>query len=165
MSNVLDAASDQLILSLQIRAVFNGFGRFERPLVGVSLGPYEINMEDADLPNGAWSMEVISTQHLAITLDTYLEKNIPNRLNAGQYLDYCCFVRCLRNAFAHDPYNPIWELRDEKYRRHYSMDEDWNIDLTDRNGTKVLSDDYCYASGLLELARRGKIYVQNMKSA
>ena len=155
----LEIAKEQFILSLHVRAVCSGpGGTLDSRLIGVSLGPYPMTgLDSIDRDRAAWSSELISTQHLAISLDTALEKTFAaNRLtDSSLHRDYFTFVRCLRNAFAHNPYEPKWELRDEKYRRRLHLEESWDLDLTDCNGKDVDPQQYRYASGLLRLVDRG----------
>jgi hypothetical protein len=114
--NTLDLARDQLVLALLVRSVCSGgAGRLETSVVVISKGPWfigEREISGLDRDRAAWGLEMIAAQNLAIALDTALELKIPNRLehddNATR--DYCCFVRCLRNAFTHAPYRPRWVL-------------------------------------------------------
>lgn len=150
----LELARDQLILSLHVRGVCSaGAGEIESGLVAVSLGPWPIELEAIDQDRAAWGLERVATQNLAVALDSALEDAFPawRSIARGSDLDYFCFVRCLRNAFAHDPYEPHWVLRDAAYRRRYSLIDAWEVDLTDRHGTPVHERDYRYASGLIRL--------------
>lgn len=157
----LKIAREQFILSLFIRGVFSGGGgTFESNLVFVSLGPWSIGgdeLDKIDKDAAAWGLERISTQNLMISLDTALEKSVPDRLQSPhlQSRDYFCFVRCLRNAFAHNPYQPAWDLRSTGYRRNYTLPGSWTIDLTDRDTTRVEDSDYRHAGGLIHLLDHG----------
>ncbi len=160
----LKIAKEALILSIELSGIFSaGAGKFESSLHEVALGPYSLGFENRHKINrdrAAWSIEIISTQNLIITLDTVLEQHFPNRLKD----DYFCFVRCLRNAFAHNPYYPIWELRDKRYRRRYKLPDDkfeWTIDLTNAHQSKVKQSQYRHASGLILLVNIG---IKKLKS-
>ena len=124
----------------------------------VSLGPYKIEgLDSIDRDRAAWSLEVVSTQHLAITLDTALE-NIFSKMRHNVETpdkDYFTFVRCLRNAFAHDPYEPTWDLSNSNYRRQLTIEDTWIVDLSDSHNSPVVPQSYRYASGLLRLVDRG----------
>lgn len=157
----LEIARDQLILSILVRGVFSaGAGSFETRIVGISKGPWSIGEEEinaVDKPRAAWGLEMIATQNLAVALDSALEDSVTNRLThpASDLCEYFCFVRCLRNSFAHDPYDPTWELKNENYRRIYRLPNSWDVDLTSRNGTRVNAEDYRYAGGLIRLLEFG----------
>lgn len=160
--DTLDLARDQLVLSILIRGVFSGrAGTFQTSLAGVSKGPWSFGTEEIeslDKDRAAWGLEMIATQNLAIALDTALEIKIPNRLRYPEprARDYFCFVRCLRNAFAHDPYRPRWDLRIVSYRKEFHLPGEWTVDLSERNGTDVEPADYRYAGGLVRLCDAGK---------
>jgi len=157
----LKIARNQFILSLHVRNIHSfGIGKMDCSLLEVYLGPYPIDISGVDFSQAAWSMEKISTQNLAISLDSLLEVSISNRLQHPdcKIKDFCCFVRCLRNASAHDPYFPVWDLRSENYRRKFYIDEvsDWIVDLTHCNKQPVEESQYRYASGLLKLVEIGR---------
>ena len=147
----LMCAKDQFILSIHTSAIYRGgIGQMSTNIVACSLGPYEINFDDVDFVRGAWSAEKIAVQNLAVALDTCLEEQLgKGRLNNNS--DIVVFVRCLRNAFTHNPYAPKWVLTSLNYRRSYSITNDWNVDLTNRHETDVDGWDYRHASGLLLL--------------
>lgn len=155
----LEVAKEQFILSLYVRSICSGHaGVLESKLISTSLGPYHIDvLEDIDRDRAAWSLELISTQQLAVSLDTALGKGFGDswRKKQNEDTDYFTFVRCLRNAFAHNPYNPKWELRDPGYRRLLSLEDDWGVDLTHCHEKSVEPQQYRYASGLLRLVERG----------
>jgi hypothetical protein len=151
------------VLSILIRGVLSaGAGSFETNLVAVALGSWSLGTEEIrglNSDRAAWGLERIATQNLALTLDAALEDRVPNRLKHPDPCtrDFFCFVRCLRNAFAHDPYHPTWDLRSEAlYRRELRVLDNWVVDLTARNGTDVKQEDYRYAGGLLRLCDRGR---------
>jgi len=150
--DTINLAKEQLILSLIVRAVCSGMvGTLESPLYSVSLGPWTPSREEMDgidRDRAAWGLEKLATQNLAVALDAAL-KRVP------QELDLCRFVRCLRNAFAHDPYKPTWVLRDPGCRRCYEPLEGWKIDLTERDGTEVQPGDYMHAGGLVRICDAG----------
>jgi hypothetical protein len=157
----LRVARDQFILSIFIRGVFSGgAGSFESRLDFICLGPWSVGEDEFDKIDknvAAWGLERISTQNLMISLDTALENSVPNRLQTHDHLtrDYYCFVRCLRNAFAHNPYKPKWNLKSAGYRRKYSLPGSWTVDLTNRDTTLVEDSDYRHAGGLIHLLDLG----------
>ncbi len=107
----------------------------------------------------------LATQNLAISLDTYLEVSLGNqRLKEGEHVDYCQYVRCLRNAFAHNPYSPKWVLKDTKYRKFFHVTNEWTCCLKDRHNTDVIESDYRYASGLLHLVKTGIEIVERVEA-
>jgi hypothetical protein len=156
------AMSKELALfALDIRAIcqFNPEA-LKSGLVHVSLGPYNIRNEDREnieKDRAAWSMEHLATQHLMVTLDSAFETVFKDddRLTLNSSSDYFIFIRCLRNAFAHNPFYPKWVLKNPAYQRKMKIVDDWEIDLTNRNNTPVEQEDYRYLSGLLLLADSG----------
>src|SRR5690606_24026638 len=144
---------DQFVLSLMVRAAAEGAGLLRSDMDVITLGPWSISkseMDALDVPRASAAMEMIATQTLAITLDTALETVFPDRLRSYDQADrdYFCFVRCLRNAFSHDPFAPTWHLKDQAYRRSYVLLGDWRKDLSARHDTPVEARDYGYAGGL-----------------
>lgn len=163
--DALLAAKAQFILSQHTTLAYRfGVGQIDIDIAAVYLGPYTIDLTDVDLIRGAWSAEKIATQNLAVSLDTYLEASLGNqRLKEGDSIGFCTYVRCLRNAFAHNPYSPKWVLRDEKYRKCLYVSKGWCCNLKDRHETPVLESDYRYASGLLYLVQAGIKIVNDQK--
>lgn len=147
----LISAKEQFILSLHTSAIFRGgIGEMSMNIVSFSLGPYPIDTDGIDFISASWSAEKIATQNLAIALDSCLEAKLgKDRLKEGN--DIIVFIRCLRNAFSHNPYKPKWELTNSNYRRSFKIIKDWEVDLTNRHDTEVEEWDYRYASGLLLL--------------
>jgi hypothetical protein len=158
-AETLTFAKEQFILSLHVRCVCSGPGGIlDSRLISVSLGPYEIRCLDSiDRDRAAWSLELISTQHLVISLDAALENGFQKQRlkEPSDNKDYFSFVRCLRNAFSHNPYFPRWELNDDEYKRSHKIEESWEMDLSDRHGKAVEPNQYRHASGLIRLTDRG----------
>jgi hypothetical protein len=158
----LELARETFYLSLIVRATCSGgVGTLDASrLFAISLGPWSIGRQELDgidRDRAAWGLETLATQNLAIALDSALERVIPLRLSdtATQDRDYFCFVRCLRNAFAHAPLSPTWVLSNPEYRRRYSLPREWEVDLTLRHGSRVVPADYRHAGGLVLLADHG----------
>jgi len=155
--DTLMAARAQFVLSQYTTLAYCfGLQGIDIDIKAVYLGPYSIDIKDTDLIRGAWSAEKIATQNLAVSLDSYLEASLGNkRLRDEDIFDFCKYVRCLRNAFAHNPYSPKWVLTDKRYRRCMYVLKGWCSNLRDRHETPVLESDYRYASGLLHLVQTG----------
>jgi hypothetical protein len=153
--DTLHIAKEQFILSLKVRAVYNGCGNLECNLAAVALGPWSIGKKELnkiDHVRASWALERVSTQNLAITLDSLLQKHKKeiSKIPEG-YLEY---VRCLRNAFAHDPFMPKWELKDKQYRRKFRFCE-LEFDLRKKHNVFVEPNDYFHAGGLIKLVDIG----------
>jgi len=170
MNNSIDevdgliSAKEQFILALHTRSIFNGgIGEMSMNLVAVSLGPYKIDLDGIDFASAAWSAEKIATQNLAIALDSCLEVKCGRKRleKTNDMHDKYVFIRCLRNAFSHNPYRPKWELKNGAYKRNYKIFEDWEVDLADRHSTEVEEWDYRFASGLLLLVNYFLDYLKN----
>ncbi|PIW61097.1 MAG: hypothetical protein COW13_03565, partial [Candidatus Omnitrophica bacterium CG12_big_fil_rev_8_21_14_0_65_50_5] len=94
--------------------------------------------------------------NLAVSLDSLIQKNkdrVKER-EKEELKDYFDYVRCLRNAFAHNPFIPKWELKNKKYRRKYKV-FDLEFDLTEKHGVLVKPEQYLYAGGLIRLVDIG----------
>jgi len=163
----LAIAKEQLVLSLHIRGICETSDPLPSRLVFISLGPWNNipHLDDIDRRRAAWGLERISTQNLAIALDSALKESFPDGMDSEieELRSYFRFVRCLRNAFAHDPYSPVWVLTGPYYARVYSLPEGWQVDLTQRHNIPVQDSDYRHASGLIRLLDFGKKMIELKK--
>jgi len=157
--DTLQMTKEQFLLSIKVRAVYNGAGNLDCKLSAAALGPWSVGekeLKEFDHVRASWSLERISTQNLAVSLDSLIQKN-KDRFKGWEKTeleDYFEYVRCLRNSFAHNPFIPKWELKDEKYRRKYKF-FDFEFDLTDKHGVLVKPEQYLYAGGLIRLVDIG----------
>ncbi len=150
-TKALKYARDQFVLAVHIRAKIEMQGWISSDLVGVSLGKYEIpSLHEIQQDHAAWSLEMISTNNLAIALNVAIEKELEDKVIKSND-DVFLFIKCLRNAFAHNPYDPKWHLTDTRYRKQYVIEDGWRIDLTSLHGTDVSPQQYHHASGLLRI--------------
>jgi hypothetical protein len=93
-------------------------------------------------------------QLLAVEMDSALKSAVEERLDHDnpQVRDASVVVWQLRNAFAHDPLNPVWRVSDPKYHRTYHVPPLATLDLKILNGQSVQRRHFGGPLALLKLA-------------
>lgn len=98
----------------------------------------------------------------AITLDRSREEaglSLPNPVDSERD-QFVCLTRLIRNAFAHDIAEPMWEIRDPSLRRVYKFDS-VQIDLGSVDGQPFSYNDLGQNDvGGIEVFLRMKDYAQ-----
>jgi hypothetical protein len=70
----------------------------------------ELELSKADELRGASIAEHVATFALMLQLDRVLQDGVPNRFSAADDMlrGASRIANLIRNAFAHDPFNPVW---------------------------------------------------------
>jgi len=96
-----------------------------------------------------------STYIICLQIDRYTEKFVPNRFSHGDMdlRNACLIARILRNAFAHDPLNPIWEIRmPEAKSKLLSVKDIITVDTTNLDGQRVKRSHYGWPHAILKMS-------------
>ena len=98
-------------------------------------------------------LEHIATYTMMVQLNKIMEIKYPNRLqhsdinirNASQ------IIRLIRNAFAHDPLEPVWQITQSCDNQIFQVGNIIKLDTTGLNGKKLKRMDYGGPLALLRL--------------
>ncbi len=110
------------------------------------------------------ALEHCTIYTLVTQIDTTLQKffngrNIDRFKHQNTNISSAAWIsRLIRNAFTHNPLNPIWITYNECETKKYTVDDIIFLDTTELNGKKVKREDY---GGPLALIRLSE-YVRNM---
>lgn len=144
----LDFAEKQFLLAIWVRGTVND-EEFRQNVVGVqwgdhSLGKNELVLSTEDRRIASSCMYHSATYLLAVVADTALEQCFLNRFdhNSTEVITASRIARLIRNAFAHDPFHPVWKIDNASIRQKFELQGLISLDATHLNGKKVERDDY-----------------------
>lgn len=109
------------------------------------------------------TLEHSTTYIIAIQLDRFLMKYLPNRFknSDNELRTAALIVRQLRNAFAHDPFNPIWRFgQPEAQNVNLKIEGVISLDTRNIEGKRLKRMDY---GGPLALLRLSELIRERMK--
>lgn len=144
LNELIVHASNQLRL---VFGMYHGVTNLEYPGV-FTWGRHTVTSEELQLSETEEELAFSSLEHSAIylamaqihtTLETIFDDpfHIENQIASDAFQ----ISRLTRNAFAHNPFAPIWEVR-EVWRKKYDVPEIIRIDATNLDGKPVKSEHY-----------------------
>lgn len=112
-----------------------------------SFGKHSMEVEEVNVPPGEQQRASVALQHsatylLAVAMNTVLERALhgdkrfrhPNR--SARHA--CQIARLVRNAFAHSPFQPTWDIRPQICRdQQYEVESLIALDTTGKHGVPV----------------------------
>lgn len=113
----------------------------------------ELNPDEEEMASNLmlWS----ATRLLAVQMNTVLERTSPSHFDRPreELRDATTIVRLVRNAFAHNPFEPTWDM-EPKYRdRVFEVPGIIRIDIHGKQGTVMVNRHLGGRSALLRLAQ------------
>lgn len=168
----LVTAENQYKLALMVAGHVHIEGSFDSKCAAFSFGPYLIGKDDLRLDEeeqarAAAALEVSAVKVLAIAVDTALEHVFPDRFTHADraIADTAIIARAIRNAFAHDPICPRWELRNPRHAGRFEIPGVIILDTTGKDGHEVLWQDYGGPLALLCLLQHARLLIERSASA
>lgn len=100
-------------------------------------------------------LEHSATYLMVVQLNSVLGEAIPNRLQHPDkdIRDASQIIRLIRNAFAHDPFEPTWEIKPCWDNQIFEVKGIISLNTTELNGEKVKKKDYGGPIALLHLSQ------------
>jgi len=167
--HTLTLAENQYKLAMMVVYHAHFGDGFENKVVAFSYGPYsvdgaELRLAGEDQARASSALEASAIRLMAIIVDTALEHAIPNRFKAAEplVLQTAFIARVLRNAFAHDLFNPRWELRDPRYSARFEVPGVIVVDTTGKDGQDVRWQDYGGPLALLKFLQHARGVIQRV---
>ena len=100
------------------------------------------------LPQEKWAavvFEHVAIHLMAVQIDTALEAKFGTQRfdnSNGEIRSACRIARLIRNAFAHDPFSPVWKFKQGLTSQKYQVSGILSLDLTGLEGHPVKREDY-----------------------
>jgi len=116
---------------------------------------FELSADQEDFASSA--LLHCATYLMAVQLDTALDTAVGTK--RFQHRDVSiqaasCIVRSIRNAFAHDPFNPVWDIRQPDCQdRVFEIADVIRLDTTGLSGKKVAWQHYGGPLALFRLSQ------------
>ena len=107
-----------------------------------------------------------ATYVMAVQIDTALQREKHNRFK--HHNDDICIASCIantiRNAFSHDPFNPVWKINRKRCpNRILEIKGIIRIDTNDLEGEKMRIEDYGGPLSLLKLSEFVRTIILNQE--
>jgi hypothetical protein len=99
----------------------------------------ELSLTAKEQERGFTALEHAATYLSAVQVHTALEAvhSAPFHIAEADIGSAFQIARLLRNAFAHNPFNPAWEIRDVWQERRFVVPDVITLDTTGLHGTSV----------------------------
>lgn len=96
----------------------------------------------------------VATHILAVQIDTFLQERYGDRFNHlnNDIKSAAWIARLIRNAFAHNPFDPIWELHTECENKLYQIPGVIELKTQDLDGKRIKREHYGGPIALLKLS-------------
>jgi len=117
----------------------------------------DLELTASEEKTGARMLEFIGTYMIALQLNKVLEDEWGNnRLHSKdkEIQNISQVVRLIRNAFAHDPLNPVWDISKSARNKEYEIPNILTLKTHDLHGKRVDRNDYSGPLALLRLIQR-----------
>lgn len=111
------------------------------------------------------TLEHSTTHIMSVQLDSFLQRFVEKRFeHSDQELRTAALiVRQIRNAFAHDPFNPTWEVgQPEAKNKELKIDNVLTLDTRKINGKSMQQMDYGGPLAILKLSQFVREKITNM---
>jgi hypothetical protein len=119
------------------------------PPSGWSWGNHFIDSDEMELSENEKEVGDAISRHVAIYLcmvqvDKALQDLFPDRLVKENEIIYPAahIARLIRNTFAHNPFNPVWDIKPECIGKTYEIKDVIKLDTTDLHKKPVKREDY-----------------------
>jgi hypothetical protein len=152
----IDIAAAQFKLSVHVAGATHG-GYLPQKCIGMTYGGLTMGKDDLFLAEDEAQSASTALQHcaiflLAVAVDTALEQVFSDRF-AGEAKTEAIIARVLRNAFAHDPFFPRWQLSNRNHIGQFEIPNVMKVDTSNLDGQPVDWQDYGGPLALLRFAR------------
>lgn len=96
----------------------------------------------------------VATHTLAVQIDTFLQQKYADRLNHSDNAikSASWIARLMRNAFAHNPFNPIWILNQECTNKNYVVQGIIELNTRELEGKPLKREHYGGPIAILKLS-------------
>lgn len=94
-------------------------------------------------------------------IDAVFGKAIPNRFESddGELKNSAIISRMIRNAYAHNPFFPVWKIQPDWRNKIYEVVNVISVDTTDLHGKALNRSDYGGPLAILMLAEKAIGYL------
>jgi hypothetical protein len=116
---------------------------------------HELSLNKEQERFAAQALEHCATYLMAVQMDKALQDLVPNRFQHAdeEILSASCIVRLIRNAFAHNPFAPKWQIYNEHKDRIYRVEGIIELDTSTLHGKFMRRGDYGGPLALLSLLK------------
>jgi len=119
----------------------------------------DLALTESEEKEGARILRFIGTYMIALQLNKILEDEWgKNRIHSkdSQIQNISQVIRLIRNAFAHDPLNPIWDISNSAKNKVYDIPDILTLKTHNLHGKRVNRYDYGGPLALLKLIQHIK---------
>lgn len=122
----------------------------------------DLLLTDKEESHAFYIIEDVTAYLLTVQMDTALEATFNNRFShRNKKIQSCAWiVRLIRNAFAHNPFCPIWKTYPECENKLYEIPNIIKLNTAGLHGKPVKKEHY---GGLLSLLCLSQFLVKEMK--
>ncbi len=171
----IDKSLHSLFLSLRLQAAFidnlldiEPFKKGYR--LGTGTGPIlqeEPGLDIDELRVDSHNLQVIALGACVITLDETLNTLGPKNADSNDTIDKIrCVIFQMRNAYAHNPLDPEWQVKKENYLKVFNLDIEklsFSLDMNEVNGQRLEADDFGGFAGFFKMVNYAKACLKDIE--